>query len=52
MFLKVFREFFYNGKTIDDLFERISFAVPYSERKPDNYLAFKEVFGGGEQHER
>jgi len=48
MFSKVFKKFSYDGKTIDELFERISFAVPYSEKKPDNYLAFEEVFGEGE----
>lgn len=48
MFEKVLREFSYRGMTTDDLFERISFAVPYSEKNPDNYLAFEEVFGEGE----
>lgn len=48
MFARVLREFTYAGKKTDDLFERISFAVPYSERNPDNYLAFEEVFGEGE----
>lgn len=45
MFAKVLQEFFYEGRTADELFERISFAVPYNEKHPDNYLAFSEVFG-------
>ena len=46
---KLFRDaidnFSYNGKNVHQLFEKISFAVPYSEKNPANYLAFKEQFG-------
>lgn len=45
LFRDAIDNFSYNGKNVNQLFERISFAVPYSEKKPENYLAFKEQFG-------
>ena len=44
LFRDAIDNFSYNGKNVNQLFEWISFAVPYSERKPENYLAFKEQF--------
>jgi len=45
LFRDAIDSFSYNGKNVNQLFEQISFAVPYSEKKPENYLAFKEQFG-------
>lgn len=45
LFRDVIDSFCYNDKNVNQLFERISFAVPYNERRPANHLAFKEQFG-------
>ena len=37
--------FEYGGKKVDQWFEEISFAVPYNERRPWNYMAFQAMFG-------
>lgn len=46
IFKDVIENFCYDGKNIHQLFEQITFAVPYSERRPDNYQAFHKRFGG------
>lgn len=45
LFRDVIANFRYNGKNVHQLFETISFAVPYNEKRPGNHLAFKAVFG-------
>jgi len=46
IFKDVIENFSYDGKSVHELFELISFAVPYSKRRPANYLAFQKQFGG------
>ena len=45
LFCDVIDNFRYNRKDVHQLFETISFAVPYNEKRPGNHLAFKIVFG-------
>ncbi len=45
LFCDVIDNFRYDGKDVHQLFETISFAVPYNEKRPGNHLAFKAVFG-------
>lgn len=44
LFYDEMERFTYGGKSTKELFERISFAVPYSENRPINYLTFKTQF--------
>ena len=44
LFREAIEDFSYNGKNVHQLFEKISFAVPYNEKRPINYLTFKGEF--------
>lgn len=45
LFRDVLDNFSYDGKNVHKLFESITFAIPYEEGRPANYLAFKKQFG-------
>lgn len=44
LFRDAIDNFSYNGKNVHQLFESITFAVPYNEKRPENHLEFKAQF--------